>query len=97
MGVGAGSTGYVCAVSDDGTRDVTQPDDTESALGVTLCAVWFFMTVLGGGAALLAADGTTQSVIYAVLGIGWLIGGLWWLGLFLRRVGRSYRAGVDDP
>ena len=74
--------------------DVTEPDDQERTLGAVLGTAWIIMTFLGGGIALAKLEGTARTVAALLVGVPWLIGGMWWLSLYFRRVGRSYRAGT---
>lgn len=80
-------------MSADSVTDVTtKPSTREYVLGATLSTVWAVLTIWGAGEAMASKGGSAR---VAVLAVGWLVGGAWWLALFFRRVGRSYRAGVD--
>ncbi|CAN5478336.1 hypothetical protein BH10ACT1_BH10ACT1_24060 [soil metagenome] len=77
--------------------DVTEPSEREQNLGC-IAGGLFAATSLGGGASLTLLHEPARTVVGLIIGVPWLIAGVWWLALFLRRTARSYKAGAagDD-
>ncbi len=72
--------------------DVTEPTEKEQTVGFIAGSLWA-VTTLAGGASLAWLNDPGRTIAGVVIGVPWLLFGVWWLMLFLRRTGRSYRAG----
>lgn len=76
-------------------NDHTKPEDAEASAGAVAGIAWF-ICMAGGGGSVALTTGTPRVVIGVMFGVLWLVAGVWWLALFLRRTGRAYRSGLDD-
>ncbi len=72
--------------------DHARPDDREETIGCVAGSLWA-LTALAGGASLTWLREPARTWVGVLFGVPWLIFGLWWLGLFLRRTVRAYRSG----